>query len=71
MTRKYQITIPKEVREELGIEVGDDVVFVKGSGGRYHLMTVDEFTREFVDGCKDIDQTVDEVRKGLARRVEG
>jgi len=29
VTRKYQVTIPKEVREELKIKVGDNMVFVK------------------------------------------
>ncbi|RLF02438.1 MAG: AbrB/MazE/SpoVT family DNA-binding domain-containing protein, partial [Thermoprotei archaeon] len=31
VTRKYQVTIPKEVREELGIKVGDRLlVSVRG-----------------------------------------
>jgi len=29
VTKKYQVTIPKEVREDMGIHSGDQVVFVK------------------------------------------
>jgi len=33
VTRKYQITIPKEVRERIGVEIGDKLkVMEKGEG---------------------------------------
>ncbi|WP_297072592.1 AbrB/MazE/SpoVT family DNA-binding domain-containing protein, partial [Thermococcus sp.] len=37
VTKKYQVTIPKDVREALGIKAGDEVVFVR-EGNRYVLM---------------------------------
>ena len=33
VTRKYQVTIPKDVRERLGVRVGDELV-VRGAEGR-------------------------------------
>lgn len=37
VTSKGQITIPVEVRRELGLKVGDRVQFVKGKEGEYVL----------------------------------
>jgi AbrB family looped-hinge helix DNA binding protein len=70
VTRKYQVTIPKEVREELRIKVGDNVVFVKEANGKYHVFRVEGFTREFCEGCKDIEKTIAETREGLGKGVE-
>ncbi len=39
VTRKYQITIPKEIREKLGIRVGDKVI-VKISGNKIIIKPV-------------------------------
>lgn len=36
MTRKYQVTIPRKVREKVGIEIGDELL-VSGSGRRVIL----------------------------------
>jgi len=33
VTRKYQVTIPKWIREEMGIKVGDELL-VRGKNGR-------------------------------------
>jgi len=70
VTRKYQVTIPKEVREELKIDVGDSVVFVRGADGEYRLLRVEDFAREFCEGCKDIEKTIAETREGLGKRIE-
>lgn len=67
VTRKYQVTIPEDVREDLGIKIGDDIVFVKGADGRYRVMTVDELTKEFCETCKDIEETIKESRKGFGK----
>jgi len=37
VTSKGQITIPAEVREDLGLKVGDRVSFIKGENGEYIL----------------------------------
>jgi len=70
VTRKYQVTIPRRVREDLKIRVGDNVVFLKEADGGYHLVRVEDFVREFCEGCKDIGQTIEEVRKGLGKGIE-
>lgn len=69
VTRKYQVTIPEDVREDLGIKIGDEVVFVKDKDGSYRLMTVDELTREGCKICKDIEKTIRESRKGLGKGI--
>ena len=33
VTRKYQVTIPKNIREELGIRIGDEIEFIKSKEG--------------------------------------
>ena len=38
VTSKGQITIPKEVRERLGIDAGDRVEFVETEAGRFTLV---------------------------------
>ena len=37
MTRKGQVTIPIEMRRDLGIEEGDKVLFVQCDGGFLHV----------------------------------
>jgi AbrB family looped-hinge helix DNA binding protein len=39
VTSKGQITIPAEVREDLGLKAGDRVLFIKGEKGEYILKT--------------------------------
>lgn len=65
VTRKYQVTIPKEVREALGIKAGDEIVFVK-TKDEYVIKRLEDFVREMADLAKDIDETVDEMREGLS-----
>lgn len=36
VTRKYQVTIPRKVREKVGIEIGDELL-VSGNGRRVIL----------------------------------
>lgn len=38
MTSKGQITVPKEVRAELGLAAGSEVIFVKVGDGHYRLL---------------------------------
>jgi AbrB family looped-hinge helix DNA binding protein len=39
ITSKGQITIPIEVRKDLGLKAGDQVSFIKGADGDYKLKT--------------------------------
>jgi len=69
VTKKYQVTIPKEVREALGIKAGDEVVFVRTKEG-YVIKPLKEFLREMAEMARGIEETVEEVRTGLARGIE-
>jgi len=66
VTKKYQVTIPKEVREALGIRAGDEVVFVKTKEG-YVIKRLEDFVKEMADLAKDIDETIEETREGLSK----
>lgn len=70
VTRKFQITLPKDVREDMGIEIGDKVVFIKEKDGNYRLMTIDELTEEACRLCEDIEETIEESREGLGKGIE-
>ena len=70
VTSKYQVTIPKKVREDLDIHSGDKVVFVKNSAGKWILMTVQELTSKMITASEDIDDTIKESRKGLNKGFE-
>jgi len=70
VTKKYQVTIPKEVREDLKIRQGDKVVFVKEKEGKWVLMTVDELTDRMVESSKDTEETIVESRKGFEKGIK-
>lgn len=40
VTSKGQITIPKEVRDQMGLKPGDRIDFVKDRAGRFSLKTI-------------------------------
>ena len=64
VTRKYQVTIPKEVREALNIKAGNEIVFVKTREG-YVIMKFEDLLEEMTELSKDIDETIEEMREGL------
>jgi len=65
VTKNYQITIPKEVREDLNIHPGDKVVFVKDKEEKWVLMALGELTDKMVEVSSDIEKTIEESRKGF------
>jgi antitoxin PrlF len=65
VTSKYQVTIPKKVREDLDIHSGDKVVFVKDSTGKWILMTIKELTSKMLTASEDIEDTITESRKSF------
>jgi len=67
VTKKYQVTIPKEVREDLNIKQGDKIVFVKDKTGNWVLMTVKELTDKMLQASSDIEETITESREGFKR----
>ncbi|RLC77500.1 MAG: hypothetical protein DRI61_11455 [Chloroflexi bacterium] len=44
ISSKYQVTIPKEVREELKVTKGDSLVFVKEAEGKWSIVRVPDDT---------------------------
>ncbi len=48
VTSKGQVTIPKEVRDKLGIEAGTDVGFAEDEGGKFVLFNQGEASGEDV-----------------------
>ena len=52
VTRKYQVTIPKEVREELGIKIGDEVEFVRNERGEFVIKKL-ERKKRYLEVLKD------------------
>jgi antitoxin PrlF len=68
VTSKGQVTIPKEVREELGLRVGDEVEFVKDESGVRIRKDVPEAAFEKYRGYlkhlkgRDVDELIREMR---------
>ena len=69
VTKKYQITIPRGVREELEIKAGDRIIFLKTKDG-YKIMRAKEIIEKGVEIFKDTDETVREVKRGICKRIE-
>ena len=46
LTSKGQITIPKEVRDALGVEAGDRLEFVETAKGAFEVVAVSRDVRE-------------------------
>lgn len=76
VTRKYQVTIPKEVREALGISVGDRLIVrvvdgkivlepIRGSDALKKLSTIAD---RILEGSKKID-AVKLVEESLERKT--
>jgi AbrB family looped-hinge helix DNA binding protein len=69
VTSKGQVTIPASVREDFGIEKGDELLFYKGLDGR---MSVRVRRRRPGAGARSIEwDTAPKDRAGLRRAIEG
>jgi len=60
VTTKGQVTIPKEIRERLGIEPGDEIEFEETDDGYVLRKSVDENPFEKWRGVADTEKTVEE-----------
>ena len=54
VTKKYQVTIPRKVREDLKIKQGDKILFVKNSEGNWIIMTVGDLNSKMIKSSSDI-----------------
>jgi AbrB family looped-hinge helix DNA binding protein len=66
VTKKYQVTIPKQIREALGIKAGDKVVFLKMDDG-YKITRAKDIIKAGIDIFEDVDVTVKETKEGLGK----
>ena len=66
MTRKGQVTIPKEQRDEFGLEEGDELVWERGEDG----ITVRKATRSAGRGMLVDDDVSEEMREEIAEEFQ-
>ena len=72
LTTKGQITIPKEVRDHLGVETGDRLSFVVQEDGTVIVKPITRHVRELGGLLRRPGQrivSVDEMDQAIARRV--
>lgn len=69
VTSKFRVTILGEVGKDLGIRIGDDIVFLRAVSGAYQVMKASEFVGRFCEESRDIGQTVEDFRVGLGRAM--
>lgn len=66
ITRKGQVTIPKELREEFGLEEGDEVLWQRAEDG----IRVRKATRSAGRGMLVDDEVPEEKREEMAEALE-
>ena len=72
LTTKGQITIPKEVREHLGVDTGDRLSFVLQKDGTVMVKPITRHVRELGGLLQRPGQrsvSISEMDEGIARRV--
>lgn len=69
MTSKGQITIPKEMRDDLGLTAGSKVMFVKLPSGHYRIVprtgSVEDFIGLLYDPARK-PMTIEEINEAIA-----
>jgi len=74
VTSKGQITIPKEIRDQLGLKPGDRVGFVKDRTGRISLKAVSTDIRSLrgiLKSRRKAPLTIEEMNEAIARGYAG
>lgn len=69
VTSKGQITVPKEVREELGLTAGSQVVFVRLGEGHYRMLARTESLTDLAGVLHRAEQpvrTIEEMNEAIA-----
>ncbi|HEV8574756.1 MAG TPA: AbrB/MazE/SpoVT family DNA-binding domain-containing protein [Dehalococcoidia bacterium] len=72
MTTKGQVTIPKEVRDHLGVETGDRLSFVVQEDGTVVVKPITRHVRELgglLERSGQRSVSIDEMDEGIARRM--
>lgn len=65
VTSKGQVTIPKNVREELGLRPGDEITFEETDEGYVIRKNVDENCFEKYRGVAETDESVEDRMRAL------
>lgn len=73
LTSKGQLTLPKDVREALGVGPGDRVDFVRMEDGNFAVMpaTVPLKSLKGILGKRKMPVTLEEMDKAIARGAKG
>jgi antitoxin PrlF len=69
MTSKGQITIPKDVRDDLGLQAGSTVLFVKVGQGSYRMVARTGRIQDLAGILQRTGQrplTIEEINEGIA-----
>jgi len=69
MTSKGQVTIPKSVRDDLGLETGSTVLFVKLGQGNYRMVARTGRVQDLAGMLERTGQrplTIEEINQGIA-----
>ncbi len=69
VTKKYQVTIPRKVREDLNIQKGDKVIFVKNREENWILMTIDDLNSKMIESSTDIEETIKKSQEGFKKEA--
>jgi AbrB family looped-hinge helix DNA binding protein len=67
VTSKYQVTIPKDVREALRIRRGDEIAFVPTRDG-YVIRRAEDLVQWLADTMQGVQETISESRRGMRPR---
>jgi antitoxin PrlF len=70
VTQKYQVTIPRKVREDLKIQKGDKVLFVKNKEGNWVIMTVQDLNSKMIKSSSDIKNPNKESPQEYKKEIE-
>ena len=68
-TKKYQVTIPKQIRVGLGIKAGAEVVFLKTEDGQ-SITRAKDVIKGGIEIFQDVDVTVKETKEDLGKGFE-
>jgi antitoxin PrlF len=69
VSEKFQITLPRQVRDAIRIKAGDRIVYVK-DGSIVTIRRLDDLMDEVLDSFNDLEETELEFRRGF-RMDEG
>jgi antitoxin PrlF len=69
VSMKYQVTLPKQVRDIINVNAGDRVVFIK-EGSKVLLMRLDDLMDDVLDSFNDLEDTEKDFRNGFKIRDE-